>query len=207
MVIGASELDEFGQAGHFNSRERVRSFRDVASGLFATQNFGVSQVDLDTDAYFGDRNLPITITTAIEITGAAADGLLWEFGGSIDGIKLAINSGTLYAAAGDNAGDGGVDGNWADASIDTVGARLYTAFAHCPGTGRLRVWVNGEMVIRATAVAPPLDQWAGTNNGSVGEAESGSSTTRGQLITTAPVDFALIEPCKVFYKQLPRFMD
>lgn len=194
-----------------NRERRARRGRaDPAYGLYRDAEFAIGATDIDTDGVFGDRDQPITFATAIEITGASAAGIIFEFGDDTTGAKLAITGGDLVFAAGNSldADDGGVDDSATIAALGVTGARLRVAAAINPGSGVVRVWVNGEAVIRAAAVtAFTSGIWSSANLGSFAAAHSGSASTQRGVVATvngAPSDFKVTETLSAYIGQLPR---
>lgn len=204
-----------GQAAYFASRERTRSLRDPSRDLHVTHRLGVSASDIDTDGIFGARTQLVTFATTVEITGESASGIICEFGGTTSGVKLAIDGGELYAAAGnvDEAESDGIDASVEIAALAVTGARLRLVFAINPGAGLARVWANGSLVARVGQASPEVfldGVWSDDNLGSVGAAHSGSASINrnlGSPINGAPSDFALVAPFLVFSGQVPRQFD
>lgn len=201
------ELSEREQAGYYHARSRSRSFRDPAKGLSRTHRFvgaAMAVTPIDTDGVFPSRAVAVTFVTEIEITGAAEAGIVFEFGDSTTGIKLAISAGSIFIAAGDAVGNAGADGSVALTALGSVGARVQLTVAVNPGTGQVRVWADGDVVIRANAVAQMTNGWAAIEDGAFAAAQVTSSTQRGQAINGAPVNFDVVRPLDVFIGQLPR---
>ena len=200
-------LNELEQAVYHHSRKRTRSLRDIAKGLTRTHRFDITEATVLTGDVFPSRARPMTMTTEIEITGVAATGLLFEFGSSTTGIKLAVDLGSLFFAAGDVAvGDGGIDGSVVIPALDVVGARLQVAVAISPGLGQARIWVDGLLVARiqnTPAVKLTNDNWSDTGSGSIAAIQNGTSNSR-VAITAAPVDFEMVERLSVYMGQLPK---
>ena len=213
QVEQLATLNEREQAGYFYARARTRSFRDVSRELFRTHDFGVEAATVSTAAVFPSaiRSAPVTFSTTIEITGAAAAGLICEFGDNTNGLKIQIAAGNTFGACAGNATAASVDGVDATqiiAGLGEIGSRHHIVVAVNPGNGKLRAWVNGVITLRAQAATPPLlgTQWSSDADGSVGAAQATSSTLR-LAETTAPTDFALVAPFRVFARQLPRHFD
>ena len=202
------ELSEQEQAAYFRARSRTRSFRDPAKGLFRTHRLtgaaAIPIATIDTDAIFPSRDRPITFVAEVGITGAAAAGIIWEFGDSTTGAKLAISAGSLFIAAGAAAGNAGADDSIAIAALGEIGAGLLITVAINPGNGKVRVWIDDDVVIRANGVSQMTNGWTAIENGALASAHATSSTQRGQAINTAPADFILTRPLDAFQGQLPR---
>jgi len=208
------ELSEQEQAAYFYSRSRTRSFRDPSKGLFRT-HFISAGTDLpvatiDTDALFPSRDLAVTLVTEIECQGAPPNpvGIIWEFGSSAQGAKLAVNGDTLFFAAGDDAGSDGVDGSIVVPALLEDNFRLHITCAMVPGAGLARVWLDGELVLRlGDGTAFLNNEWADTEDGAFLSAENTTSTQRGQTINGAPSDFVGLRPLSVYQGQIPRQFD
>lgn len=165
-----------GQAYSFHARERRKSLYDPAYELHVTHNLGFSGT-FDTGALFPDRNRPITFSTWVKKTPAAANGIIFEAGGSGAGIAMWVNNTTLGIAAGDGTGTRGVS---ATANAVFLGDDLdYRIVASIfPQTGEVCVWVRGKPVISSVADAGRLNgQWGGTDSGGVAQV-GGSVNTR-----------------------------
>lgn len=206
-------LSEQEQVAYFYSRSRTRSFRDPAKGLYRTHvidgGAAIPVATIDTDVLFPIRDRQITLVTEIE-TGVTptALGIVWEFGSSVQGAKLAINDDTIFLAGGNAAGDEGVDGSIVVPALQEDNACFLLTVAITPGAGEMRLFIDATLVLRLNGVDPfTNDEWADTEDGSLGSAEATSSTQRGQTLNGAPVDFTLIRPLSVFQGQIPRQFD
>ena len=77
-----------------------------------------------------------------------------------------------------------------------------------PGSGRIRVWGNGQEIIRATSVSGALDPangWTGTQIGSFASAPAIDVPADVPLAAqVAPTNFEVIEPLSVYVKQRVR---
>ena len=193
------------------ARKRRRERADPFAGLWASHNLGVEAEDVATDDVFPDRVSAVTFAVSLTVTGEAAEGIVFTFGDTTSGVKLAVAGGTLYFAAGDATpdDDAGVDGEAELPSLDVVGAVLHIVAAVRPASGQARVWVNGALVMRLNApdATAMLDgTWANDGDGAVGAAEpTGGSTQRiGATINGAPTDFVLSRPLRVARGMTPR---
>lgn len=204
------QFDEEEQVRYFYSRERTRSLRDPTKNLFRTHLFGVQETVVDTDGVFGTRDRLITFGTSIAVDSLTAPaGIIMEFGSSSVGTKLALSGTTLFVAAGNATGTDGVDDSVSLASLGEVGAIHDLVLAISPGDGKIRLFVNGDIVIRLEGGEQFVSGvWTDAEDGAIGSAQAGgSSTQRGQTINGTPVDFSLIQRMKVFQGQLPRQFD
>lgn len=205
-------LDEQEQAIYFYSRSRTRSFREPSNGLFRTHRFSgavtIPVSTIVTSVSFPDLDRLITLSAEIEVSGASASGIIWEFGSSTQGAKLAIDSGSIFLSAGDVSGSGGVDGSVAVAALGITEARMLLTVAINPGKGQARLWIDDQIALRLNSVSAMLDNsWTDSADGALLSAQSGTSTQRGQAINGAPVDFFGVRPLDVFQGQIPRQFD
>jgi hypothetical protein len=191
---------------------RTRSFRDVSKGLFRRHRLGVSGAIATASFPTAMLSQPITFMTEIEVSGVAAEGIVFEYGDSTTGVKLWIEGAdTLAAAAGDGtpASNGGADGSATIAGLGTDGFRLQLVMAVSPGKGELRVWADGHLVIREDSVAAMTSNtWAASSAGVIAGIENGTSNSRSTVdITAAPTDFAVVRSLETFIGQLPKQMN
>jgi len=192
--------------------KRSRSFRDVAKGMHRTHRLGISGAIATTSFPAATLSRPITFQTQIEVTGLAAEGIVFEFGDSTTGVKVWLEGAdTIAAAAGDGGGasNTGTDGNVIIAALGDVGFRADIVAAFSPGEGAMRVWVNGQLVIRLASNNPwTSNSWAASSAGVVGGIQNGTSNSRSAVnINTAPVDFAIVRQLEAFVGQLPKQFD
>lgn len=197
------------QAVYYFARERRGSLDDPVEKLFRTHGpLGVNVASVDTGTIFPSRVLPITFATTILTSGVAASGIVFEFGDSTTGLKLAVDSGSIYVAAGDAAGNDGIAGSVIVPAVSVSGAKLELRLAIRPGSGEVRLFIDGDHALRlVTAAADMANGWASTAAGAIGAAQQGTSTQRGQTINGAPSDFALVESLSVYQNQIPRQFD
>lgn len=211
-VTPIKALDEQEQAVFFYARSRTRSFREPSNGLFKTHRFTgaitIPIATIVTNDVFPDLDRVITLSTEIEISGASASGIVWEFGSSTQGAKLAIDSGSIFLSAGDVSGNGGVDGSVSIAALGITEARMLLTVAINPGKGQARLWIDDQVALRLDSVSGMLNNsWTDSEDGALLSAQSGTSTQRGQTINGAPVDFFGVRPLDVFQSQIPRQFD
>lgn len=182
--------------------------RDPMRGLFVTHRFAIPQAAIATGTVFPVRTRPIVLQTTIEITDAAALGLIFSLGDADHGLGLAISTGELILAAGNGgAGTDGLDGSVAISALGAVGARLLlTMFVH-PQMGIARLLVNGQVRLRLQEEpSVPLlsNAWANTGEGSFASAKT-ANTRLG--VGAAPTNFAVVEPLQVAIGQTLLYAD
>lgn len=190
MVLGARPLGAREHAAHYHARRRTRSHRDITRGLSRTHDLGIGPANYVTEAIFPVRTRPITFVTAIEITGANADGIFMTFGDSTGKIRCSIKNRKLMVVA-RNAISGTASHSTPTVSaFGDVGAQIGIALAINPGAATIRGWVNGDLMLRLTISSGFHDgEWCGPGDGA---------------ITDTMTDFALVEPVSAFLGQLPR---
>lgn len=197
------------QSGRFHSRERRASLAGFPE-LYRTHRFvgaGVMPVaTIDTDVVFPSPSLsrPVTFRSVIEITGPNPTGLVFEFGSDTRGCGLALVGAFIGFVA------GGLTNESSFALFNAggdplVGFRMDFTAAVDPGTGRVRVWRNGEELARDTSVDGDLGgDWSDAGDGSF--ASIGSGTVHPSIVAgnQAPVGFEVVEPLSVYVGQVPR---
>lgn len=178
--------------------------------MFVTARANVTNNPIPTAVVLPDprRDQNITIRIRLELTDVNPLGVIFEFGGATTGMALVCNDGLLELHAGD-AGDDGVTVAVAAAMPDLTVGRIYDIVTSVrPGTGEARLWVNGRMMGRATAVNGQLPNgWADANDSGI-EVIEGTLTSR----VMAPEDVDLEEArvagnIEVYAGQIPRHFD
>lgn len=195
------------QARRYHARERRLSRRTVVSELFRTHTFAEAGNPIDTGLFFPSRDENVTIQLRMEITGPAPSGVLFELGSSTTGIGIVCN-GNIIAAA---AGDGDDDGTFiavSDGLPDLTVGRVYDiVYSVRPGTGESRLWVNGRLLGRNTAVNGALTNgWADLEGGAVNDTE-GTLNSDLALVAGPKQDGRVAGDVSVYHKQLPRHFD
>lgn len=194
-------------------QERRKGLQDPMLGLAWTNLLGFSNSPIVTADEFPDRTRPVALGCQVHVKGAAATGVVWEFGSATSGAKVVIDGGNLYVAAGNGAAATatGVDGVHADARLKAAGNVLRVTMALIPDLGLAQVWVDSELVLRlATPGEVPFlnGEWADSGNGAVGAAAVGTISQRNApTVTGAPVDFEVSEQFKAAMGQIPRQFD
>lgn len=199
VPVRVKPLDEVEQAVYYHSRERVRSLRDITTGLFRTLVLALDSGDF-SNGQFGALTRPVTVVHWIEVTGASPSGVFWEIGSSSQGAGLSFDAGALVVAAGDGAGDGGVS---VALSGITQGERVQVAAAISPGSKRVAIYVNGYREAYAVGV-DPFTGGAYSDSGD-GRVNGVNGTVTPRLgVATALSDAAIVSPVSVYVGQLPR---
>lgn len=192
------------QATRYNAYRRRLSHLHPASGLFRTHQAAYDAAAIDVASLFPDRTKPVTVSAELRITNATPAGVILELGSATVGLALWIAAADrkLYAAAGDAAAD---DGFTITGPICRNGQHLHVVFAVVPGTGKGRLWVNGELVGIASSVNAPLPNgWSDDGVGAVGAVNT-DITTRvalGDRISLAGA--SIVAPVSVYHNQAPR---
>lgn len=193
------------QAAYFHSRERRRSLAGVLE-LFRTHVFAIPTASVAVAAFPDpNRDRPFTIRTAVQITGAAAAGLIFEFGDATTAMALFLSGGqVLTARAGDAGASDRALASWDFGDTFPDGMTLDIVVAVRPGDGRIRIWVGGNEVARATATNGKLDNgWAAASTGAFAAAAQGALPA-DVTETGAPSDFLVITPLSAYVGQVPR---
>lgn len=192
--------------------ERNKSLRDPAFGLFRTHLFrGVNEVPtaIPANAFQPDaiREQPFYFQTRVRIADntAARSGLIMEYGSNVRCVAWWLTDQTIGCRGGQ------LDDNAAYAEYDhgiqwPAGLEMEIGFAGRTGPGMVGIYINGHFKIGEVAVNGEFDpsrKWANTNAGSFGQAVNGT-VTPDVPVTTAPVNFSVIEPLQGFTKQYPR---
>lgn len=193
------------RAANFNARERRKSLLDPTHRLFKTHSFALDATGLDTDVIFPDLNVRMTFGFKFKRTGAASNGVFFEFGSAARGIAAAIDGSNLYFVSGAGAGvNDGVD----LLSTGAVLAENVTYHLVCsilPGLGSANMWLNGQIAAAGHSVDRNFGVGSSDNgNGRVGGVEA-TITTRipaGQRATL--VDAQIVSDLQVYSGQLPR---
>jgi len=196
------------QAVHFAARERRRSLAGIPK-LHRTHRFvGASAMavpSIDPSVVFAGMELaPMTFKTAIRITGGSPAGCIFEFSSTPRGVALAVLD-RFIAVVG-----GGLTTEQALAVFDNgmtlpTGLELEMVAAIDPGTGRSRLWANGQEIARATASGGDFGVgWGAAGLGSFAAAANGTIHNAVATSAGAPTDFDVIEPLSVYARQMPR---
>lgn len=160
---------------------------------------------IDTGTIFPARLSPITFTTAIRITGAAPLGMVFSFGSSSRGCGLGINDRFVaFSAGGSTAGENGF-ALFNNVVTLPIGLELGLVASVNPGNGKVRVWANGNEIVRAVASSGDFNgDWADTTAGAFAAVPPVSPPPGLGTMNQSPVDFEVIEPLSVYVGQIPR---
>ena len=154
--------------------------------------------------FAGNELTPVTFKTAIRVTGATPAGNVFEFASTARGVALSILGRFIGFVA------GGLTTEQSLALFDNgsnlpTGLELDLVAAVDPGTGRTRLWANGQEIARAAASGGDLGiGWGGVGLGSVATAANGTTHNAVASGAGTPTDFDVIEPLSVYMGQTPR---
>lgn len=193
---------------HFRwqERQRTQAQRDITKGLFRTHIFGPTAVNFDTATVFpatpppDDLARPFTCVCDIEVTGAAAAGVIIEIGDTSAGCGLLMSAGSLFGFGGGLLASDGVDVSVALG----IGRRVQAAVAMIPGDGRLVLYLDGKAISRGVASGGAFlnSRIAAASGGGVAQV-NGTLSARMPAVTT-PTNFQLVSPVSIYVGQLPR---
>jgi len=192
-----------GQALAFHARQRSKSIRTGTSALFRTHTFAEGDNPIDTDVSFPARVGDLTVAFELSLDDFVPTGVLFELGSSTTGLALYVtNLGALGFVVGD-AGDDGVSLVVAGAFGALQNYKVVAAVR--PGSGEARLWIDGRLRARGTAVNGALPNgWADTDDGAVADiAGTVSSRVPGPQAVTLS-DVSIVGPVSVFLNQVPR---
>ncbi len=185
-------------AHRFHARERRKSLYDPSFELLRTHQFDYNETGIVTDDAFPDRTKPITFAVVTKVTDALPTGIIFEFGSATLGVALwyAVADGKIYAAAGDAVA---ADGVTLEGTAPPVGQGVRIVFSIIPGSGKARLWINGQLVASGEATGGEFPNgWADTGNGAVGAVE-GSVTSRVSVADRiALANAVILSPVNVF---------
>lgn len=201
LVPRLKQLDAVEQAIYFHGRERRRSLAGVPE-LFRDILLPIPTTPFVINRY-PDVDQPATLRTAIRVTGATPQGLIFEIGNATTALAIWVDDNIIGARMGDTGDDAAV------ATFDNtislpVSLELDIVVAVRPGDGRIRMWFNGTERARATAVNGQLPNGVSAqSNGAFASAAIGplpADVTQ----TGSPSNFDVIEPLAMFRGQTPR---
>ncbi len=200
------------QATLHQLRENRRERHTLISGMAQTAHLFASDNPLVTADLFPDRQPPVTFAMRVRRDTVAASGILFEFGGVLSGCAAWIDGAELGFAAGDAAGNTGVDLTIADAfpvdgQVFDVVFNAEPASPFNPSNSRIRVWIDGKLRGSAEAVsvfpASP-DGWSDSGDGAIGDVD-GTVTPRVPVAQRiALVNATIAGGLRVFFRQTPR---
>lgn len=212
-LIGSGVPDRL-QSVLFHARERRRSLAGVLELRRTHRIFneagGAMAVDtLTTSQLFASRAGPITFQTAIRIldNGGEHRGLVFEIGGTANGIALWVGDQTIGFHAGPTGTTNGGTALFDNGAELPPGLELDLVVSTIPGTGKVRLWGNGRELARGQAsglIFNPM-VWSGSGNGSFATVLKDNAVTDVPVESAiAPTGFEVIEPLSAYQKQVPR---
>lgn len=199
--------DEQKQAIYHTVRRKRLGRLDPAFRLRRTHSYAPGTTGIDMAA-FPDRLRPITIITELVTTSTNPTGIICEFGGSGIGFLFGLAAGqSLEFGAGSAApaSPQGAVGAVVVPALAVAGVGFHFAIAVDPGTGRVRVYHDGKIILRVDTSTGMTSGWAGGDAGSVGAAPSGGfNPSTPSAVSGAPSGFELVAPLQMYNGQLPR---
>lgn len=195
------------QAAAYHARQRKRGLRSLPD-LHRTYELKnplddtILETAILTSAAFPDQSSPFTWHTRVSI-GTIVGGLVFELGGSAGAAACWIETDKVGWRAGGATG-GGLDAaaiythssTWGDGTIlDLVGTVI-------PGSGEVRLWIDGDLVAQ-DASDSPMPLWGTSEAGTFGLAALGALPT-DVAETGAPNGFDVIAPFSIYQNQVPR---
>ena len=194
-----------GQAAAYFQRKRHCGLMDPARGLFVTHRFVAADSGFDVGDRFPVRTAPVTFSVTIRRdASAAAHGIIFEAGDATTGLALWIagNGQDVMAAVGD-VGNGGATATVTSA-VMAAGQTIRIVVSVVPGTGELRLWVNGR-VARAASVTKPLPNgWAADSAAGIGQVSGAVSARVPAADRISLVGAAIASPIFAFDGQRPQ---
>jgi len=183
----------------YHARQRRLSLNDVMKGMFRTLFLPLTPA-AHSSALWPTRNTLYTIVAEIDVTAAAAAGVIFEIGSTVQGAGITMSAGALFAFAGNNGTDG-VDVTFTPA----VGRRLWVALAISPGNGKIALYIDGKLQVRGTSSSGNFTSglWAlaGTGAG-IGQVD-GTHNSRVTSVNTLS-NVSMVSPVSFFSGQVPR---
>jgi len=191
-------------AHRFHARERRKSLYDPMFELFRTHQFAYNITGIATGDVFPDRTLPITMGVTVKRTAASPTGIIAEFGDATTGLAIwfAVADGKIYAAAGDAVAADGITLAGIAPPQDQI---VRIVFATIPGSGKARLWLNGQLVAHGEASGGVFPNgWSSIANGAVGAVDTTVTTRVPVADRIALANAVILSPVKVAQNQRPR---
>ena len=192
-----------GSTHAFNARERRKSLKDPAAGLFVSHDFGVDNSNIATGNLFPDRHRPITFSFSVTRTGNSAAGIIAEFGSSANGFAVWVDDLHLGFAIG-SSGLNGITIVTEDI-LKTIGERYNIVVSCIPNKGIACVWEGGKVV--GSAFTPSRKMPNGWSDGENGALKQINGTVNSRVPVASRVsltDVALASRFAVYNGQYPR---
>lgn len=197
------------QAAAFHARERTRSLRDPAAGLFVTHRFALGSL-IDESAVFPSATAPFTFAVDVRATSTSLNGIVFEIGNDTNGTVFLLDStnGRVgLGSGGPRNEDFGATAYWTGLDFNKGAAGPLHRFVGAvnPGRGVVNLWHNGELVAAAKSIGGAFLLFD-SDGGAVGASEGSVSNRAGTDALVALAGGTLVGPLRVFYRQLPRQM-
>ena len=194
----------------FHARDRRRSLAGIPK-LHRTHRFAgaaMAVAAIDPSVVFADVNLsPVTFRTVVRFPDNtnARSGTLFEFSDAAGGVYATFTDTTLIVRAGSVTAAEIATGTYDNVAQWPAGLEFELVVAIRPGSGEIRVWGNGQEILRAAASGGDMGTvgWHSGDNGSFAAAVNGAFPA-GVSPTTAPVEFAVTEALSVYTRQVPQ---
>lgn len=125
---------------------------------------------IDSSLIFPNKNTAFTVAVDITVSGGAPGGVILDLGSSTTGLALWFDTDTnkIGFAVGDGTGDDGISG-LSDFTFTTLNQQLKIVASVLPGTGDIRLWVNGKLEIREQSASYNLPNgWGDDTTGQIG---------------------------------------
>jgi hypothetical protein len=145
------------QAIAYYLRKRVRAMRTVVSSMFRTHTFAPGTTGIDTSV-FADRSRPVTFQFKLKRTGATASGDIIVLGSASNRFQVSVSDDDLSVIAGGTGSE--LAAALVSGALPAQDQVFDVSIWAEPGTGRLSVWVNGQLRGKDTAEAGSFGQWA-----------------------------------------------
>lgn len=204
-------------ARRYLRRERRVSLLNGIEKLARTRMFERSSGETLPTFPAAARVAPVAFRWRFTITGASASGVMFEVGALSVGTAVWLDTGQKIGMGSGFRGpsDPVGDQSWTQAEVVDESLANGTTHDVCaavrPGSGEIRLWLGGRLIIRTQASGeafhpdPTRAQWAGSGTGSF--FGTPSLVTRTALVTSAPSGVSAASDLSVYEMQRPQHFD
>lgn len=195
------------QALTYHQRQRSKSIRKVATGLFQTHNFAIPTAQIVCATVFPAREVPATFVTRIRVTDVNPTGLVFQLGTALNSLVVWFETTGLNWLAGGGGGTSEVTDEITSAALRAVGAEYEIAVSAIPGAGRFRLYINGIVFVDTATGSGvfPDNEFIGSGDGAfVSTARAGINIAVPAAGQTAPINFQAVQPLSGHVGQRPR---